>query len=33
VPFQVLYQDSSSLDRFQRSGGVLRLMNAVIHAL
>ncbi|WBM79849.1 DUF499 domain-containing protein [Cryobacterium breve] len=28
-----LYEDWSSLERFQRTRGVLRLMNAVIHAL
>ncbi|MGC3994522.1 MAG: Swt1 family HEPN domain-containing protein [Propionicimonas sp.] len=31
--FDRLYQDWSSLERFQRTRGVLRLMNAVIHAL
>lgn len=31
--FDRLYQDWSSLDRFQRTRGVLRLMNTVIHAL
>lgn len=31
--FDRLYEDWSSLDRFQRTRGVLRLMNAVIHAL
>ena len=31
--FDRLYEDWSSLERFQRTRGVLRLMNAVIHAL
>ncbi len=31
--FDRLYQDWSSLERFQRTRGVLRLMNTVIHAL
>jgi hypothetical protein len=31
--FDRLYQDWSSLDRFQRTRGVLRLMNSVIYAL
>jgi predicted AAA+ superfamily ATPase len=31
--FDTLYKDWSSLERFQRTRGVLRLMNAVIHAL
>ena len=31
--FDRLYEDWSSLGRFQRTRGVLRLMNAVIHAL
>lgn len=31
--FDTLYQDWSSLERFQRTRGVLRLMNEVIHAL
>lgn len=31
--FERLYEDWSSLERFQRTRGVLRLMNAVIHAL
>jgi hypothetical protein len=31
--FDRLYEDWSSLDRFQRTRGVLRLMNTVIHAL
>ena len=31
--FDRLYQDWSTLDRFQRTRGVLRLMSAVIHAL
>jgi predicted AAA+ superfamily ATPase len=31
--FDRLYEDSSSLERFQRTRGVLRLMNTVIHAL
>ena len=31
--FERLYQDWSTLDRFQRTRGVLRLMSAVIHAL
>ncbi len=30
--FDRLYEDWSSLERFQRTRGVLRLMNAVIHA-
>ncbi len=31
--FDRLYEDWSTLERFQRTRGVLRLMNAVIHAL
>lgn len=31
--FERLYEDWSTLDRFQRTRGVLRLMNTVIHAL
>ena len=31
--FDRLYQDWSTLERFQRTRGVLRLMSAVIHAL
>lgn len=31
--FDRLYEDWSSLERFQRTRGVLRLMNSVIHAL
>jgi Swt1-like HEPN/Protein of unknown function (DUF499) len=31
--FDRLYEDWSTLDRFQRTRGVLRLMNTVIHAL
>ena len=31
--FDRLYEDWSSLERFQRTRGVLRLMNTVIHAL
>lgn len=31
--FDRLYEDWSSLERFQRTRGVLRLMNAVVHAL
>jgi predicted AAA+ superfamily ATPase len=31
--FDRLYNDWSSLDKFQRTRGVLRLMSAVIHAL
>jgi len=31
--FERLYEDWSSLERFQRTRGVLRLMNAVIHQL
>lgn len=31
--FDKLYEDWSSLERFQRTRGVLRLMNTVIHAL
>ncbi|GAA5165881.1 Swt1 family HEPN domain-containing protein [Ornithinimicrobium tianjinense] len=31
--FERLYEDWSSLERFQRTRGVLRLMNAVVHAL
>jgi len=31
--FDRLYQDWSTLDRFQRTRGVLRLMGAVVHAL
>src|SRR6202011_3658769 len=31
--FDRLYEDWSTLDRFQRTRGVLRLMSAVIHAL
>jgi predicted AAA+ superfamily ATPase len=31
--FERLYQDWSTLDRFQRTRGVLRLMSAVIHTL
>jgi hypothetical protein len=31
--FERLYEDWSSLERFQRTRGVLRLMNTVIHAL
>ncbi|GAA4891321.1 Swt1 family HEPN domain-containing protein [Tessaracoccus lubricantis] len=31
--FDRLYEDWSALERFQRTRGVLRLMNAVIHAL
>lgn len=31
--FDTLYEDWSSLERFQRTRGVLRLMNEVIHAL
>ncbi|WP_425309400.1 Swt1 family HEPN domain-containing protein [Ammonicoccus fulvus] len=31
--FERLYEDWSSLERFQRTRGVLRLMNSVIHAL
>lgn len=31
--FERLYNDWSTLERFQRTRGVLRLMNAVIHAL
>jgi len=31
--FDRLYEDWSSLERFQRTRGVLRLMNAIIHAL
>ena len=31
--FERLYEDWSTLDRFQRTRGVLRLMNHVIHAL
>lgn len=31
--FDRLYQDWSTLERFQRTRGVLRLMNAVIHSL
>ena len=31
--FDRLYNDWSSLDKFQRTRGVLRLMAAVIHAL
>ena len=31
--FDRLYEDWSTLERFQRTRGVLRLMSAVIHAL
>ena len=31
--FDRLYEDWSTLERFQRTRGVLRLMNTVIHAL
>ena len=31
--FDTLYEEWSSLDRFQRTRGVLRLMSTVVHAL